>query len=300
MLLVLERCCRDRSYCWHSNAAIAAMGGWSPYQARSILYELRDAGYLFLEPIEAGRKGTGRAGIFLHRRLNPDLPVEDRPPPPEAVARLWAARSRSVHLGGNPTAPAREIPQPPMGEIPQQNQDGFPDQDELNNHGVVVEDPCVEEKTPEEIPPSEADPEPSEGLPSVAPTDSPPVPMASPEGNLGLVTARATKRFGDASAAKVVDAVREYGQELVSVAVFGLPRLESWRGVLGALANWRRGPDGPTREEIDAARKSMAASGPVTYYRTPAWSEQDRDEAKAGGAWLKEFMKQHRAAAVPA
>src|SRR5262249_5818850 len=85
-----------------------ALIGLGVRQVQSMLYELRDADYLFLEPIRAGVRGAGRAGIFLRRRLNPDLPVEAKPLPPEAVARLWEARRklRTGHEGN--CAPGHE------------------------------------------------------------------------------------------------------------------------------------------------------------------------------------------------
>ena len=92
MLFILESLCRSVSYCWPSNALLATMYGCSIRNVKEILREMQEEGYLWRLPVE---RGSGRAGIFLHRRLDPDLPVEDRPPPPEAVQRLWAARNRS-------------------------------------------------------------------------------------------------------------------------------------------------------------------------------------------------------------
>jgi hypothetical protein len=97
MLFILEWLCRDKSYCWPSNTELARLYGCTPRQVKTILGEMETLGYLWrvLPEPDARDPRTKRLGIFLHKRLNPDLPVEDRPPPPEAVARLWNARRAS-------------------------------------------------------------------------------------------------------------------------------------------------------------------------------------------------------------
>src|SRR3954470_19437882 len=99
MLFVLESLCRGKSYTWASNATLARMSGLGPRQVQNILREMEAARIIYRLAAEPGRPGSLRAGIFLHRRLDPDRPVEDRPPPPEAVARLWAARERACAGG---------------------------------------------------------------------------------------------------------------------------------------------------------------------------------------------------------
>jgi hypothetical protein len=135
-----------------------------------------------------------------------------------------------------------------------------------NNPRVVVGETSREETLPE------ATTRPADEPAAPAPIDLPSRPAAVPEGDLGLLVTGAEKRFSDATAAKVADAVEKHGREWVEVAVFGLPRLESWRGVLGALGNWRRGPDGPTAEEVKAARRSLAAARPTVFHQAPARS----------------------------
>jgi hypothetical protein len=94
MFVILERCCPFTSYCWHSNAILAKKYGCTVRQVSTILREMQEAGYLWRLEVNAGGFRR-RAGIFLHVRLDPDRPVEDRPPPQEAIDRLWAARNRS-------------------------------------------------------------------------------------------------------------------------------------------------------------------------------------------------------------
>jgi len=72
--------------------------------------------------------------------------------------------------------------------------------------------------------------------------------------------------------------------------VFGLPRLETWRGVLGALNNWRRGPDGPTAEEVKAARRSMAAARPTVFHRAPTRTEADVAATIEAGKQLRAML----------
>ena len=124
MLLVLERACRDRSYCWHSNAALAALyGATNSGGFRRLLADMRRDGYIALVPVHPDRPGDGRVGLFLLRRLDPDRPVEDAPPSTEAVARLWAARERRGEPVPRPArvappAPDEAPPLPQMGPPP--------------------------------------------------------------------------------------------------------------------------------------------------------------------------------------
>ena len=102
MLLILEAFWGDKTYCWPSNETLAKKFGCSVSRARQILYEMEDLGYIYLLPADDRKPHGERAGIFAHSRLNPDRPVEDRPPPPEAIERLWAARAQ-VARSGRPT-----------------------------------------------------------------------------------------------------------------------------------------------------------------------------------------------------
>jgi hypothetical protein len=153
-----------------------------------------------------------------------------------------------------------------------------------NNPRVVVEETSREE------PPSEPAPGPADEPAAPAPIDPPGRPAASPESDLEPLVSRAQKRFSDATAARVADAVGEHGREWVEIAVFGLPRLESWRGVLGALKNWRRGPDGPTAEEVKAAKRSMAAARPTVYHRAHQPTEKEQAEAREAGRRLRQML----------
>jgi hypothetical protein len=110
MLLILEAFWGDKTYCWPSNETLAKKFGCSVSRARQILYEMQELGYIYLLPADPAKPHGERAGIFAHSRLNPDRPVEDRPPPPEAIDRLWAARARSLGTG---VPPCRNSDNPP-------------------------------------------------------------------------------------------------------------------------------------------------------------------------------------------
>ena len=120
MLLVFEILCGQKSYCWPSNKTLADRCGCSVSQVKVILDQMQHEGYLWRLAVEPDRfrTGSGRAGIFLHKRLNPDLPVEDRPPPPEAIARLWASRNASRPPAGFPAAPPAGFPAAPPAGFP--------------------------------------------------------------------------------------------------------------------------------------------------------------------------------------
>jgi hypothetical protein len=141
MLFVLETLCRDKSYTWATNATLAQRFGCSGRQIQTLLREMEVAGHLWRVLVEPDRPGDGRAGIFLHRRLNPDLPIEDRPPPAEAVQRLWAARRRSqepvaetcVPPTKKPSYPPRRNLRTPHEETFVQNKDESLKKDELKD-----------------------------------------------------------------------------------------------------------------------------------------------------------------------
>jgi hypothetical protein len=122
MLLILEAFWGAKTYCWPSNETLAKKFGCSVSRARQILYEMEELGYIYLLPADPAKPHGERAGIFAHRRLNPDRPVEDRPPPPEAIDRLGAARAKSLGTGvplvGIPTTPPVGIPTTPLVGIP--------------------------------------------------------------------------------------------------------------------------------------------------------------------------------------
>jgi hypothetical protein len=122
MLLILETFWGDKTYCWPSNQTLAKKFGCSVSRARQILYEMEGRGYIYLLPADPAKPHGERAGIFAHSRLNPDRPVEDRPPPPEAIDRLWAARARSLGTG---VPPCRNSDNPPCRD-PAQHLVGIP------------------------------------------------------------------------------------------------------------------------------------------------------------------------------
>ena len=122
MLLILEAFWGDKTYCWPSNETLAKKFGCSVSRARQILYEMEELGYIYLLPADEGKPHGERAGIFAHSRLNPDRPVEDRPPPPEAIDRLWAARAKSLGAG---VPPCRNSDNPPCRD-PAQHLVGIP------------------------------------------------------------------------------------------------------------------------------------------------------------------------------
>jgi hypothetical protein len=134
MLLILEWLCRDKSYCWASNATLASMyGGKLSGGFRKLMANMEADQYLWRLMVNPDKPTDGRAGIFLHKRLNPDFPVEDRPPPPEAVARLWAARKRSSTHASSEAGALPPKRQPPLPLERQQNKDKLPNKDETKN-----------------------------------------------------------------------------------------------------------------------------------------------------------------------
>jgi hypothetical protein len=140
MFVILERCCLFTSYCWHANATLAKKYGCTVRQVTNILREMQEAGYLWRLTVnpEGFRR---RAGIFLHLRLDPNRPVEDRPPPPEAIQRLWAARNRTRSASSyqeEKFPPAQEEKFPPAQEekFPPSNKSSLSlNKDELEEPG---------------------------------------------------------------------------------------------------------------------------------------------------------------------
>jgi hypothetical protein len=253
MLLVLERACRDRSYCWNTNASLAALyGAENSGGFRRLLADMRRDGYIAMVPVNPDRSGDGRVGIFLLKRLDPDLPVEDRPPSREAMVRLWAARERK----GEPVrCPARVIPpapieapplpqmrQPPLPQMRQQNKDEFSKKDEENDDVVAPSQPPDEENFPGKVP-----------------------------GDLGPLVARAQERFGGCMLRRVADAVAVYGRDWVEVVLWGVLTLKDWGGVLATLGHWKT-EGGPSGRTVEKARREMtkAAPKPVVERRPAA------------------------------
>jgi hypothetical protein len=295
MLLVLERACRDRSYCWNSNASLAAMyGAENSGGFRRLLAHMRRDGYIAMVPVNPDRPGEGRVGIFLLKRLDPDLPVEDRPPPREAVARLWAARERKGEPVRCPTrvappAPIEATPlprmsQPPLPQMGQQNNDGSLKKDEKNDDGVVVAPSRSpdQEDTPEQAcdgarnegeesdddvassrsPDAEEIPEKAPEA-VVAPPPSPDeekAPAKAPE-DLGPLVARAHQRFGGCMHSRVAEVVKLYGRNWVEVVLWGVLTLRDWGGVLATLGHWKR-EGGPTDRAVERARREQAKAAP--------------------------------------
>jgi len=244
MLLVLERACRDRSYCWNTNASLAALyGAENSGGFRRLLADMRRDGYIATVPVNPDKPSDGRLGIFLLRRLDADLPVEDHPPSREAVARLWAARERKGEpaprpAGVTPPAPIEAAPLPQMGQppLPQmrpQNNDVFSKKDEMNDDAVVApSQPPEEENFP-----------------------------GKDSGDLGPLVARAQERFGGSMQARVADAVAIYGYRWVEVVLWGVPTLRDWGGVLATLGHWKT-ECGPSDRTVERARREMARAAP--------------------------------------
>ena len=253
MLLVLERACRDRSYCWNTNASLAALyGAENSGGFRRLLAHMHRDGYIAMVPINPDQPGEGRVGIFLLKRLDPDLPVEDRPPPREAVARLWAARerkgepvrcpTRAAPPASNEATPLPQMGQPPLPQMRQQNNDVFSKKDELNDDAVVASSqPPDEEKTPDKV---------SE--------------------DLAPLVARAQNRFGGCMLRRVADAIELYGREWVEVVLWGVLTLKDWGGVLATLGHWKT-EGGPSDRTVERARREKAKAAPKpTVERRPA------------------------------
>jgi hypothetical protein len=158
--------------------------------------------------------------------------------------------------------------------------------DESHNHAVV------ESSTGKDAPirPVEPPVRPVEHSTASLPTDSPAGPAERSHSDLAILVARAVKQWSDASPAKVEAAVAGYGPDRVEIAVFGVDGLRSWRGVIGALQNWERGPDGPTAEEVKRARARLAAAKPTAYHQTPHRTAADREQDRAAGAALRDAL----------
>ena len=256
MLLVLERACRDRSYCWNSNASLAALyGAKNSGGFRQLLADMRRDGYIATVPVNPDRPGDGRVGIFLLKRLDPDLPVEDRPPSREAVARLWAARERKgepVRCPSRVTPPApTEAPplpqmgQPPLPQMRPQNNDVFSKKDEMNDDVVVA--------------PSH-------------PPDEEKIPGKTSE-DLGPLVARAQDRFGGNMQTRVANAVAVYGIAWVSVVLWGVLTLKDWGGVLATLGHWKT-ECGPSERMVEKAERERARAIPKPAVQRPPAAER--------------------------
>jgi hypothetical protein len=289
MLLVLERACRDRSYCWNSNASLAALyGAANSGGFRRLLADMRRDGFLAMIPVNPDRPGDGRVGIFLLRRLDPDLPVEDRPPSREAVARLWAARERKgepVRRPGRvaPPAPIEAAPlsrmgQPPLPQMRPQNKDEFSKKDERNDDGVVVAPSRSpnEEKTPGEPVTVPGGPRAENGSRS---------PGELPE-DLGPLAARAQDRFGGCMLNRVADVVEVYGREWVEVVLWGVLTLRDWGGVLATLGHWRT-EGGPSDRTAEKARRERSRVTPK-----PAVERRPAAERPAAEVLLAEIRRE--------
>jgi hypothetical protein len=128
MLVALESHCRDRSYCWCSNATLAREVGLRPSQARQVLREMEDDGLISRVHV-SDRRGSPRVGIVLHDRIDRDRPVEDGPPPPpEALGRLRRALARES------SGPPDGVPEnrqggagKPAGDVPENRQVDLPE-----------------------------------------------------------------------------------------------------------------------------------------------------------------------------
>jgi hypothetical protein len=178
MLHILERLCRDRSYCWPSNAKLAALYGCvNSGGFRQLLAEMERDGFISRQPIQPGRPGAGRLGIFLHVRLDRDLPVETGPPPPpEAVKRLRNSRERfdlsgPKSAGQGASQGADTLPQNGQGGLPQngqQNKDRSRKKDESNQEEKRA---TPQRQRPEDI--AEAIPARTEAIAVKAPTTAP-------------------------------------------------------------------------------------------------------------------------------
>jgi hypothetical protein len=224
LLLILEGLCRDKSYCYPTNETLARLYGLDAASGgfRRLVRDLEEAGWISRQLIEpgrpgAGRPGAGRLGIFLHRRLDHDLPVEDGPPPPaDAVERLKQARSEGASKGATP------MPQKgpaPLAQEGRQNKDGGEER-QINDDTrtvVVVESP----------------------------------PLQDPE--LAPLVEKATERFG-ANYRRVEQAVEAYGREWVEQAL-ERPGTEQWGGVLHTLKEYKAegGPCAKATKKAPAA-----------------------------------------------
>jgi hypothetical protein len=270
MLWILEGLCRGKSYCWITNAALAKLFGRKLRQTRQALAEMHGK-YLWLQPAKEDCRGSDRDGIFLHRRLDPDLPVEDKPPLPEAVERLRRARKP----GGNPPAnmaeirpPAwRESAYPGVAEIRHQNKDDSGNEDDKNDD--------------------------DEGAGSSSSLDD--LGEGDPEGRQDWALEHAgtihdaRRLFGESlRAALVLDAIRVYSVDWVDRALKVIARrnrkpgnkpVESWGFFLGILKNWEvQGGPPPDPDEVKAHhsrpgkapdRPAVASTGPVAVQAAP-------------------------------
>jgi hypothetical protein len=130
LILILERLCGGRSYCWYGNKALARLYGLDGPSGgfRDLLRSLEgdpqrpETVWISRQRIDPGRPGAGRLGIFLHRRLDGDRPTEEGPPPPpEAVDRLRHSREHAGALAPQPActyASKQAAPMPEKGRAP--------------------------------------------------------------------------------------------------------------------------------------------------------------------------------------
>jgi hypothetical protein len=229
MLYALETYCRARCYCWASNAGLAEKLGLSTSQVKRLLKEMEALGYVYRLSINPDRPTDGRAGIFLHRRLDPDLPVADKPPTIDDVRRLWEARERAGDWpcpSGPAPAPGASMRHPlaqgcatPLAQECATNNDEGANKDEKNDDTrpvviVVVEFPSIQ----------------------------------GPE--LAALVARAEERFG-ANRQRVEQAVKAFGLEWVEQAL-ERPGTKQWGGVLHTLGEYKA-EGGPCAKVIKKA-----------------------------------------------
>src|SRR5262249_8845382 len=100
MMVVLEGYCRGRSFGWPGNAGLETRWGCGPTQRGEKLRRLQRLGNIHCVQVAPDPRLNGgtRLGIYLLRRIDASLPVEDDPRSQKAADRLWRARG----LPGNP------------------------------------------------------------------------------------------------------------------------------------------------------------------------------------------------------
>ena len=96
LMLILDAHCRDKTYCWFSNATLAEEFGCTVGNLKQILREMDDSegeGLGLIHRVIVGTGRKARVGIIMRRRVDPDLPAAETDAElADAIARLTARR----------------------------------------------------------------------------------------------------------------------------------------------------------------------------------------------------------------
>ena len=221
-LIVIERLCGDRSYCWPTVQTLARLCGCKPSGGfRRMLNDMERAGLIARRPIASG-PGAGYLGIYLRARLDRDRPVDEAPAPADQGVLLAPPMPDVQPTYTHASDGAADLPQMGQPGVPQMGQQKDEVLEEESKNDDVVEIPDVVEKDPEDI---------------------------------KTLTSRAEERFGAHHARRVEDACAAYGIDAVAAVLFTCQNLKSWGGVLGTLKNWSS--EGIPDRALEQGRKAL-------------------------------------------